>query len=231
MVTDHEPQRGYWGGLAASERAALTDVANPAEFAPGSLLLAQRDMTGDVVVIWSGFAKVVTRVAGGRSVVLALRGPGDLLGEMAYVRGGTRSAAVAAINRVKTLRVLRADFSVFLSGSANASQLLKRTLVDRLREADRDRVAAASMTVGQRLALLLLRLTRQYGKPSPRGGLTIALLSQEELATCVGGARRTVARQIGQWRDRNIVSTDRMSITVREPQALARIVKQTPPSL
>jgi len=164
-------------------------------------------------------------------VVLALRGPGDILGEMAHIGGGRRSAAVAAINDVDALWVSRAVFSDFLDRSRHASHMLRRTLVDRLREADRDRVAAASMTVGQRLARLLLKVARRYGVPNPDGGLTVALLSQEELAACVGSARRTVAREIGRWRERDIVSTTRLSVTVRKPEALARIVGPGAPRL
>lgn len=223
-MTENEPRQGYWGSLAADDCVVLAKVGSRLTFSPGSTLLTQQDVTRDVIIVWSGFTKVVARVAARRHVVLAIRGPGDLLGEMAYINGGQRSAAVAAISEVDTLRVPRAEFSRFLSGSAHASHLLRRTLVDRLREADWNRIAAASMTVGQRLARLLLTLTQRHGVPSPGGGLTVALLSQDDLAACVGGGRRTVARQIRQWRERHIVSTTRRSVTVHEPKSLARMV-------
>jgi CRP/FNR family cyclic AMP-dependent transcriptional regulator len=222
-VIENQPQRGYWGRLTADDCVALANVGSRLAFAAGSTLLAQEDATGDVVIVWSGFIKVVARLATRRHVVLALRGPGDVLGEMAYINGGRRSATVAAISEVEVIRVPRADFGRFLDGSTHASHLLRRTLVDRLREADSDRIAAASMTVGQRLARLLLTLARHHGVPSPEGGLTVALLSQDDLAACVGGGRRTVARQMRQWRERDIVSTTRRSVTVRQPEALARM--------
>jgi CRP/FNR family transcriptional regulator, cyclic AMP receptor protein len=223
-VIGSEPRRGYWGKLTADDCVVLANVGSRLAFSAGRPVLAQEDDTGDVVIVLSGFTKVVARVAAGRHVVLALRGPGDLLGEMAHVNGGRRSASVAAISEVEVIRVPRADFSRFLDGSTHASRLLRKMLVDRLREADSDRIAAASLTVGQRLARLLLTLARRHGVPSPDGGLTVALLSQDDLAACVGGGRRTVARQMRQWRERDIVSTTRRSVTVRQPEALARMV-------
>jgi CRP/FNR family transcriptional regulator, cyclic AMP receptor protein len=207
-VTENGPRSGYWGRLTPNERIALATVGKRLTVTAGSVLLAQQDTTRDVIIVWSGFTKVVARVAPRQHLVLGLRGPGDLLGEMAHVDGGPRSAAIAAVSK---------------------SHLLHRTLVGRLREADQDRIAAASMTVGQRLARLLLRLTRRYGVPGPQGGLSVALLSQNDLAACIGGGRRTVARQIRQWRERGIVSTTRLSVTVHRPEELARIAGLSPP--
>ena len=224
MASEHQPQQGYWDSLTVDERAALTDVATVSTFSVGTVLLRAHDTTRDVVLVRSGYAKVVARPAAGQYVVLAIRGPGDLLGEMAHVRGGRRSAAALAINEVTALRVPAEEFGAFLTGSPHASHLLQRTLVDRLAEADLDRVAAASLAIGQQLARLLLKLAERYGVPAPGGGFTLALLSQKELAACIGAARGTVARQIGQWRNRRIVSTTRLAITIHQPLALARLV-------
>jgi CRP-like cAMP-binding protein len=223
MTTALEPQNGYWSSLLPADRMALADVGMHLSVPSGRTLLTQHDTSRDVLVILSGFTKVMVRTSVMRHVVLALRGPGDILGEIAYVSGGLRTATVTAITSVEALRVPRADFDRFLAGSAHASNLLRRTIVNRLRDADLDRVAAASMTLGQRLARLLLVQASRYGTPTADGGLTVTLLSQDDLAACVGGARRTVAREIAHWRARGIVSTTRMSVTIRQPAALARI--------
>jgi CRP-like cAMP-binding protein len=192
-------------------------------FAPGRVLLAQQDDSRDVLVVWSGMVKAVVRGAAGRQVVLALRGPGDILGEIANISGGPRSAAVVAVNRVDALVIPGAAFSQFMDGCPRAADSVYRTVVDRLREADRDRLAAATMSVGQRLARMLLKLAAQHGVPAADRGLMIEQLSQEELAACLGCGARTVARQIAAWRERHIISTERLAITVYEPGELERL--------
>jgi CRP/FNR family transcriptional regulator, cyclic AMP receptor protein len=221
MVARNEPMHGYWAGLAAEERAELTRIGARSTFTAGSTLVDPDSGSRDVIIVWSGFTKVVP-ATGNRNIVLALRGPGDIIGEMASTSGDQRSAGIA-IDRVEALTVPRESFAQFLAGSGHASDLLRRTLVDRLREADGDRLAAASMSVGQRLARLLLKLAARYGVRGPTGEVTVGLLPQRELAACVGGARRSVARELALWREREIISIARRSVTVHRPEALARI--------
>ena len=86
------------------------------------------------------------------------------------------------------------------------------------------------MTVGQRLARYLLKLVWRHGVPVPDGSLRIDQLSQEDLAACIGGGPRTVAREMGEWRKRSIISTERRSVIVHEPAALDRIAgRHAPP--
>ena len=222
--------QGFWGSLPPAARAALLALATQSTFAAGRMVLAQEDSSGDVLVIWSGLVKVVARAANGRHVVLALRGAGDIVGELANINGGPRSAAVVALSRVEALVVPGAQFTRFLESCQVAAESVRRTIIDRLCETDRDRLAAATMTVGQRLARLLLKISARYGVPTPGGGRRTEQLSQHELAACIGGATRTVAREISIWRRRNIISTERRAIIVRQSSALERIVgRHAPP--
>ncbi len=221
---------GFWRTLSAAERADLAAAGRVEIFAAGGVVIPHYDNSGDVLVIHSGMVKAVVTTADGRQVVLALRGPDDIVGELANVAGGARSATVVAVTRVEALAVPGRVFTNFLKDHPEAAEALHRTVVSRLMEADRDRLAAASMTVGQRLARLLLKIADRYGVPGPDGSLRTEQLSQEELAACVGGATRTVAREIALWRRRSIISTERRSITVHNPAALERIAgRHAPP--
>jgi CRP-like cAMP-binding protein len=81
------------------------------------------------------------------------------------------------------------------------------------------------MTVGQRLARLLVELANSYGVRTREGGTRIALaLSQKDLAACVGGSHRTVARE-ERWRERGFVATSRRSVIIHQPVALRRIAR------
>jgi CRP-like cAMP-binding protein len=224
-----EPRRGFWAQLTQQERAALQAAGSWGEFPAGATLFAQHDTSSHVAVIWSGYTKVITGTEGGHEVVLALRGPGDIVGEMVSIGGGSRSATVMAIDQVEALLVDAGRFLAFLRDHADAAEQLTRILIDRLREADQDRLAAGSMTVGQRLALLLLKLAKGYGTPTRDGGTRIVLaLSQKDLAAWVGGSHRTVAREMERWRERGFVSTGRRSVTVQQPAALKRIAGLRP---
>jgi len=223
-------EHGFWHTLSSSGQADLTAAGRVEVFAAGSVVIAHHDESGDVSVIRSGMVKAVVTTADGHQVVLALRGKDDIVGELGNAAGGPRSATVVAVTQVEALAVPGRVFTSFLKYHPEAAEALHRTVVSRLVEADRDRLAAASMTVGQRLARLLLKIADRYGVPGPNGSLRTEQLSQEELAACIGGATRTVAREIALWRKRNIISTERRSITLHDPAALERIAgRHAPP--
>jgi CRP/FNR family cyclic AMP-dependent transcriptional regulator len=224
------PTQGFWADLTGRERDALEAVSTHSLFASGRTILDRQHLVDDVVILLSGFSKVVTRISNGPHVVLAVRGPGDIIGETVSVMDGLRTTSVDAIGLVEALRICRAAFAMVLAEHPRATAALQRTLVCKLREADDDRLAAGSMTVGQRLARLLLKLAHRYGGPLATGGTSIGVpLSQRDLAACVGGSARTVARELEDWRQRRFIETGRRTIAVIRPDALKRIAGPAAP--
>ena len=78
----------FWGRLTVPEQAALATVASPSRFEADSTIIHEHDATDHVLVIRSGLAKVSARIGANRDVLLALRRPGDIIGEMAGVADG-----------------------------------------------------------------------------------------------------------------------------------------------
>jgi CRP/FNR family transcriptional regulator, cyclic AMP receptor protein len=223
MTTSAEPQQGFWHELAEPERATLRAIGTRRRFEPNSAIVAAEDTAEDIIIIWSGLAKVGLRTTS-RTVLLALRGPGDIVGEMASIGGGGRSASVVAIDNVDGLVVEADRFGMFLSRYPHASIVLQRVLVQRLRESDSSRIGAGTTNVAQRLARLLLDFEQRYGVPTDCGGNKIALaLSQKDLAAFVGASPRAVAREIERWKDRKIIKAGRRWVTIQQPLVLRRI--------
>src|SRR5439155_21036442 len=111
----------FWGRLTVPEQTALATVASPSRFQADSTILLEHDAGDHVLVIRSGLAKVYARVGADREVLLALRRPGDIIGEMAGTAGGRRSATVVAIDTVDAL-LLKADrFAAFLGQFTHAA--------------------------------------------------------------------------------------------------------------
>jgi CRP/FNR family cyclic AMP-dependent transcriptional regulator len=224
MTISVEPQHGFWCELAEPERVALRAICDWRRFERNSAIVAEDDAVDDIVIIWSGLAKVRSRGTS-RPVLLALRGPGDIVGEMASIGGGGRSATVIAINEVVGLVVNADRFGEFLSKSPDASKAMQRVLVARLRESDSSRIRAAATNVAQRLARLLLDIGQRYGVPADGGSKIDLALTQEDLAAFINASPRAVAREIERWKDRDIVTAGRRWVTIQQPTALRRIAR------
>jgi CRP-like cAMP-binding protein len=190
-------------------------------FSAGMPLCYQGDPSDHVIIIQTGWAKVTSTTEDGHDVVLAIRGPGDLVCESAALGHRHRSATVAALGPLRALVVPAPRFTAFLDEYPRAWRMVSGTFVRRLDEADGRHGARASADGARRLAFLLLDLADQYGKPGPAGSIVILPpLSQQELASWVDSSRETVARAFKRWRATGLVHTARRRTTVLSPPGL-----------
>lgn len=222
------PRSGFWHALDETERSALLRAARVRTYAARTPLCNQGDRSDHVVIIQRGWAKVTSTTQDGHEVVLAVRGPGELVCEGAVLGRRRRSATVAAMGRLQTLVIPAGRFTAFLDEFPRTWRMVSETVVRRLDDADRRVRAHAGATGAERLALLLIRLAElsalgeaagETRRPGARGdddsGLEIRPpLSQEELAGWVDTSRETVARALKVWRARGLVRTERRKIII-----------------
>jgi CRP/FNR family transcriptional regulator, cyclic AMP receptor protein len=174
----------------------------------------------DVVVVLSGRVRLVAYGAEQREVVLAIRGAGELLGDMAALGGQRRSATAIAVDDVEAGVLHGAEFRAFLRDRPDAALVLIRMLVRRLSEASRDLAALATQDSVGRVAKRLLDLAAEHGVPASRGTRIELSLTQDELARWTGATRETVSRALRLMRQLGWVATDHRTITVLDPDAL-----------
>lgn len=211
----------FWHALDETERRALRAAARPHTYPAKAPLCNQGDRSDHVVIIESGWVKVTSATEDGREVMLAVRGPGDLVCEGAMLGKRRRSATVAAVSQLRTLVIPGSRFTAFLDEFQHAWRMVGEMVVHRLDDADRRVRAHASATGAQRLALLLIDLAEISGhmhrdKPAAEGGgIEIRPpLSQGELASWVDASRETVARALKVWRTHGLVRTERRKIII-----------------
>jgi CRP-like cAMP-binding protein len=213
---------GFLAALDDRERADLLERSGRRRFRRSAAVFHQGGGSDDVVVVLSGRVKVSTVTADGKEVVLAFRGPGDLLGELSAIDGEDRSATVAALEPVEAAVVPARDFRAFLSAHPRVALLLLEMLVRRLRDADRKRVEFGAHDTLGRVAARLVELADSYGEPVADGVRITLPLSQEELAGWTGSSREAVGKALHALRGLGWVRTERRRITIIEIEPLRR---------
>ncbi|GAA2273567.1 Crp/Fnr family transcriptional regulator [Streptomyces ruber] len=211
----------FWEALAPADRTVLLRSAAQRSVPAGRQLLAQGEDSDHLIVLLRGWVKVVAQSPSGYRALLALRGPGELLGEQAGLDRRCRSASLLTATTVEVLHVTAARFLGLVRSRPSLATALEQTLSQRLREADVQRTGITE-PVPARLAALLLDLAERCGHPEPDGtGRRIALsLSQDDLAGLLLTSRRTVSRVLEQWRSAGWVVTGRQSLLVRSAERL-----------
>lgn len=206
--------------LNDAEFADLRRGGRPRRWERGATVFTEGDVSDWALVLTSGRVKVSSHTANGTEVVLAVRGPGALLGDMSAIDGEPRSATVTALEPVEGLVI--GDFPGFLREHGRVAVLLLKMVTARLRDADRKRVEYGAFDTTGRVATRLVELAERYGEPV-HGGIRVALpLSQDELAGWTGASREAVSKALRTLRDRGLIETGRRRVIVYDLEGLRR---------
>ncbi|WP_117214265.1 Crp/Fnr family transcriptional regulator [Allorhizocola rhizosphaerae] len=214
----------FWGMLTQPERDDFVRTATARRWKRGDVLFREGDESDWVIVIQSGRIKASCHTANGSEIVLAVRGPGSLLGELSAVDHEPRSATLQALDPVTALVMRLSDWEAFLLAHGRVTYQLMRLLAQRLRDADRKRIEFGAQDSTGRVAARLVELAERFGVPADDGrGVRIALaLSQDELAGWVGASREAVSKALGALRTAGWIRTSRLSVVVLDLPALRK---------
>jgi CRP/FNR family transcriptional regulator, cyclic AMP receptor protein len=159
----------------------------------------------------------------GAEVILAVLGPGEVVGEMSMADSLGRSADVVTLQKSVLLWLDRITFGSSLGESPVLARNLAGMLSRRLRLTNAHLLSMATLDVPGRVASQLLALAREYGEETEEGVRIPVRLTQADLAALVGASRVRVNQALGYFRKHGLVSMDREGhITVRDEVALAR---------
>jgi CRP/FNR family cyclic AMP-dependent transcriptional regulator len=189
----------------------------------GAVLFNEGDASSRVMLLLSGRVKVSSFSNEGQETVLGFRGAGTVLGELSAIDGEDHSATVTVVGEVEALIVPAARFIEALEEQPGLALALLRSIVGRLRDADRKRAEFVALDVVGRVAHRLLELADTYGEPAEGGGIRIDLvLSQRELAGWVGSSREAVNKALAQLEERGLIAAERRHLVVLDADGLRR---------
>ncbi|WP_316528638.1 Crp/Fnr family transcriptional regulator [Kitasatospora brasiliensis] len=186
----------------------------------GATLLRQGEPGTHVLALLAGVAKVSRQERNGDVRLLAFRGPGELLGEVAVLDDGVRSASVQAISDCTVAVLAKAAFLRFVA-ERDLFPVMVRYAMGRLRESD---LARTGGDVVPRLAAALVALADLSAGAgvATAGGRRIELaLTRDELAQHLGVSRNTVTAALAALAAHR-VDAGRKSIAVGDLAALRR---------
>ena len=212
---------GFLDSLSVEEADALRGASVRRAYGAHVTLLHQADEAGPVVVLLSGRVKITMSQAG-REAIVAVLGPGELIGELAAIDDGPRSTTVTTLEPVDALVLSRSDFAALLERRPRIALVILRTVAHRLRYADVQQAQFATHDVVGRLAQRLVELCERFGTQQERGIEIRLPISQEELASWVGASREAVSKAFQLLRSLHIVETGRRRVTVLDLGALER---------
>jgi CRP-like cAMP-binding protein len=212
----------YVAALNASDAAEILSLGHLRRFSRGSTLFTQGDTADRVFVLTEGRVKIVSHTDEGREIVLGVRGPGDLVGDMSALDRGPRLASALALEDVAALMIGSEPLLSFLESHPKASMALLRTSVARQRDADEKRMEYLSHDSSGRVARRLVELAERYGQPEGRVINIDIQLTQDELGAWTGSSREATTKALHALRSKGLIETRRRNITILDIEELKR---------
>ncbi len=187
-----------FAGLDEATLAACARVAREQSLTPGQELFQRGDPGDRLYVVARGRLRIAVNSSEGRELSVRFAGPGDVLGEIAVVDGGARTADVTAVNAVQVIGIAAADFNRLWAEHPALARSVMRSLCERVRDTTEQLETIALYPVEIRLARFLL-LSIGDERPEPGKRLPVELgLSQGELAQLLGASRPKVNVAFGK---------------------------------
>jgi len=189
----------------------------------GAKLFQENSPSQGVFVICSGQVKLSCTSREGRTLILKIAMPGDVLGLGAVISGSKYEVTAETVQPAEIKSIRRDEFLAFLKKHGQASLHAAKALSEEYKAAffDARRLALSGSTAG-RLAGVLLDWGRAESCGKPEMRLTMAL-THEELANLVGCSRETMTRMLGRFKREKLIKMHGVSIHILSPEKLERI--------
>lgn len=205
----------FLDSLPGAERDAVLEAGHTQRWSPGEVMFREGDPGANAVIVLSGLLKIHKQTADGREVILALRGPGDLLGELSAVPGAARSAHATALEQVQGISISVPDLRTVLSHQPGLGLALLEMVMMRLRTADARRLEYATAESLPRVTSRLVELAERFGEIGADGHIDVTMpINQEELASWSAASLESTARALRTLRELNLIETRRRRLIV-----------------
>ena len=218
-------RNAFFSDYHDDELEDLLSLAKTSTYKTRKQIFGQGDEGDSMYILLSGKVKISTFSAAGKECVLTFLGPGDILGEIALLDGGLRTAAAIVLEEVRALQLFRPDFQSFISTHPRITLQIISVLCERLRRTDLFVEEVATMQAGPRLARALLRLADVHGNEAVDGSIEIRMkLSQSNLGAHSGLMRENVNRQLKIWEEAEIVTNEGGVLVLLQPDLLEDVI-------
>ncbi len=187
--------------LEADAQRAVGRFARPIHVTRGELLHGPGSVLAQLFVVHTGLLKVVRLTAGGLERLVRLAGPGDVVGEHAFLTGERSDVYVEALEDTSVCTFQHRDLTRLMGLHPDIGLQMLRTLSSRLDDAERS-LSQHTAGVPARLADYLLDLPMRR---DPRGAVVTWPISKRDVASYLGTTPESLSRALARMESEGLV--------------------------
>jgi CRP/FNR family transcriptional regulator, cyclic AMP receptor protein len=187
----------------------------------GAVLFVEGQAPRGIFVLCKGRVKLSICATDGKTLILKIAEPGEVLGLSATVSGKPYELTAETIDPCQVNFVKREDFLRFLKDHSDACFKVAEQLSEKYNNACHEvRSLGLSHSAGEKLAKLLLEWSSRNGEAAKQEPRLKLALTHEEIAQMIGTSRETVTRLFADLKKRQIIQAKGSTLVVRNKVAL-----------
>jgi len=132
-IQNYLKKTSLFKGLSADMLSTLAENTTTRTLASGDVLMRKGELGDSLFIIKEGWVKIVTVDSKGDELIINKCGPGEIIGEMALLDSGPRSATVVAIEPSEALELKSEAFQHVIDNHPDVSLSIIRSYSNRLR--------------------------------------------------------------------------------------------------
>jgi CRP-like cAMP-binding protein len=211
-----------FAGIDPGTTQVLIDKMAQVRLGKGDVLFREGQPGDRFFIVTSGKMKLGRKASDGRENLLAVLGPGEMIGELTLFDPGARTATATALTAAELSALTHGELIAWIEQNPRVAKHLLQALARRLRRTNESLADMVFSDVPGRVAKALLDLARRFGQPSDAGIHVPHDLTQEELAQLVGASRETVNKALADFVSRGWLRLEGRGVVLLEVERLER---------
>ncbi len=189
-----------FSSLTMAELRQLSGQIVIKRFMKNRVILHEENTSEFMYIILDGEAKVVQTTDEGKKIFITVHRTGDFFGELSLIDGKTTPATVVTTQDSVTAIISKKDFYSLLLSQRKVLENVLHILSSRLRESWKKIQLLNFNNASQRIKMLFLLLSEDYGKKTDEGTTLHIKLIHQDIADMTGLTRETVTRILDKWK-------------------------------
>jgi len=206
---------------------SLQRIKSTSTYPKGAMLFVEGQESRGAFILCKGKAKLYTSSAEGRTIILRIALPGEVLGLTSTIANKPYEATVELLEPSQVNFLPKADFLKFLSQHGDASMHVAQQLSANCAGAYEEiRCLGLSGSAAEKLARIILTWAAHEIRSGQKDIRITVSLTHEEIAQMIGSSRETVTRLFSDFRRKHLIATKGATLFLRDVPALQKMLVQ-----
>ncbi|HTZ99752.1 MAG TPA: Crp/Fnr family transcriptional regulator [Candidatus Aquilonibacter sp.] len=213
-------KNGYFCQLPLPALQAFNGSKFTSSYPSGAVLFVEGQVPRGVYMLCKGRVKLTMNSADGRTLIVRICGPGEILGLHAALTGETYELTAEALQPCQVNFVRREDFQRLVREHQEASAAALLQISNGYRQVCQEvRYLGLSRSASEKVAQFLLESSANAQETSQGKRFSLGL-THEEISQIVGISRETVTRTMTDFKNKMLIATKGSVIVIRDERGL-----------